>query len=160
MGIFRLISRDVCDVIINMPERNLFMKGILSWVGGNVDIVEYSRPRRIYGKTKFNGWKLWNLALEGDYGIFNCTSASMDLPRYFNCFNFFFFYGIWIIGRTLIQGSDMPGYPSLLICILFLGGVQLISIGMLGEYLGRVYIETKKRPRYVLKIKSIQTNKG
>ncbi len=160
VGDFRLISRDVCDVIINMPERNLFMKGILSWVGGNVDIVEYSRPRRISGKTKFNGWKLWNLALEGITGF---STVPLRVWTYLGILiaSISFFYGIWIIGRTLIQGSDMPGYPSLLVCILFLGGVQLISIGMLGEYLGRVYIETKKRPRYVLKrIKSIQTNKG
>lgn len=153
VGDFRLMSRAVVDDIKKMPEKNLFMKGILSWVGGNVDIVEYTRVKRVVGKSKFNGRKLWNLALEG------ITSFSTFPLRIWSYIGFViatlaFIYGVWMILDTLIWGNPVKGYPSLLVSILFLGGVQLIGIGVLGEYIGKIYLESKQRPRYLLKKKN------
>lgn len=150
VGDFRLMSRNVVDNIKLMPERNLFMKGILSWVGGNIDIVEYQRPKRIAGSTKFNGWKLWNLALEG---ITSFSTVPLKIWTYLGLLiaGLSFFYGAWLVFQTLVWGNNVAGYPSLMVSVLFLGGVQLIGIGVLGEYIGRIYIETKNRPRYILR---------
>lgn len=150
VGDFRLMSREVVEKIKEMPERNLFMKGVLSWVGGQTELVEYSRAERVAGTSKFNGWKLWNLALEG------ITSFSTVPLRIWTYIGFFIatlslVYGAWMIFNTLAFGNPVRGYPSLLVSILFLGGVQLIGIGVLGEYIGRIYIEVKQRPRYILK---------
>ncbi len=150
VGDFRLMSREVVENIKLMPERNLFMKGVLSWVGGRTDVVEYARAERVAGSTKFNGWKLWNLALEG---ITSFSTFPLRMWTYIGLFIacISFTYGSWMIIDKLIFGNNVPGYPSILVSILFLGGVQLIGIGVLGEYIGRIYIEVKQRPRYVLK---------
>ncbi|KFF67796.1 bactoprenol glucosyl transferase [Pectobacterium brasiliense] len=152
VGDFRLMSREIVEHIREMPERNLFMKGILSWVGGKTEIIEYSRAERIAGKTKFNGWKLWNLALEG---ITSFSTLPLRMWTYIGSVIALlsFIYGIWMIIETVTLGNPVPGYPSLLVSILFFGGIQLIGIGVLGEYIGRVYIETKRRPRYLLRKK-------
>lgn len=155
VGDFRLLDRSIVNHLLTLPERNLFMKGILSFVGGNVQIVEYKREERVAGKTKFNGWKLWNLALEG---ITSFSTVPLRIWTYLGLTiaSVSFIYGIWIILQKLIWGNPIHGYPSLLVSILFLGGIQLIGIGVLGEYLGRVYIEVKQRPRFVVKEKENQ----
>lgn len=152
VGDFRLMSRAVVENIKLLPERNLFMKGILSWVGGHTNVVEYARAERIAGNTKFNGWKLWNLAVEG---ITSFSTFPLRMWTYIGLFvaGAAFLYGAWMIWDTLAFGNPVRGYPSLLISMLFLGGIQLIGIGILGEYIGRIYMEVKKRPRYLLKDK-------
>ncbi|MDE9467075.1 glycosyltransferase family 2 protein [Xenorhabdus bovienii] len=150
VGDFRLMSRETVENIKKLPERNLFMKGILSWVGGNVEVVEYTRAERSAGESKFNGWKLWNLALEG---ITSFSTFPLRIWTYIGLgvAALSFIYGIWMIIDKLIWDNPVPGYPSLLVSILFLGGIQLIGIGVLGEYIGRIYTESKQRPKYVIK---------
>lgn len=152
VGDFRLMSRDTVENIKLMPERNLFMKGVLSWVGGHVEVVEYTRAERVAGTTKFNGWKLWNLALEG---ITSFSTFPLRIWTYLGlCVaGLSFLYGAWMIVETMAWGNPVRGYPSILVSILFLGGIQLIGIGVLGEYIGRIYIETKSRPKYIIKEK-------
>lgn len=150
VGDFRLMSKQVVENIKLLPERNLFMKGILSWVGGSIDVVEYARAERVAGTSKFNGWKLWNLALEG---ITSFSTFPLRIWTYLGLgvATLSFIYGVWMIIDKIFNGNPVPGYPSLLVSILFLGGIQLIGIGVLGEYIGRIYIESKSRPRYLLK---------
>ncbi|MFS3556949.1 glycosyltransferase family 2 protein [Citrobacter braakii] len=152
VGDFRLMSKVTVENIKRMPERSLFMKGILSWVGGKTEIVEYARAERVAGTTKFNGWKLWNLALEG---ITSFSTFPLRVWTYIGLFvaGMAFLYGAWMIIDTLAFGNPIHGYPSLIVSVLFLGGVQLIGIGVLGEYIGRIYIESKARPRYIIKEK-------
>ena len=150
VGDFRLMSRKIVEDIKRMPERNLFMKGILSWVGGHVDIVEYVRAERVAGASKFNGWKLWNLAIEG---ITSFSTFPLRIWTYIGLTvaAMSFLYGSWLAIKTIFFGNAVHGYTSLIVSVLFLGGIQLIGIGVLGEYIGRIYIETKQRPRYILK---------
>jgi glycosyltransferase involved in cell wall biosynthesis len=150
VGDFRLLSREVVEHIKLLPERNLFMKGILSWVGGKTAVVTYERKKRAAGQTKFNGFSLWKLAMEG------ITSFSTTLLHIWTYIGMLvaggaFIYGGYRIISKLLFGNDVPGYTSLMVVALFLGGIQLIGIGILGEYIGRIYMETKHRPRYVLK---------
>ncbi|HHA1936244.1 TPA: glycosyltransferase family 2 protein [Enterobacter ludwigii] len=157
VGDFRLMSREVVENIKLISERNLFMKGVLSWVGGRTDVVEYARSVRVAGSSKFDGWKLWNLALEG---ITSFSTFPLRMWTYIGLLvaGLAFIYGVWMIFDTLTFGNPVRGYPSLLLSILFLGGVQMIGIGVLGEYIGRIYIETKNRPRYILKKWDKSTN--
>ncbi|CDL84089.1 glycosyltransferase family 2 protein [Xenorhabdus szentirmaii] len=150
VGDFRLMSFETVENIKLLSERNLFMKGVLSWVGGTIDIVEYTRAERTVGKSKFNGWKLWNLALEG---ITSFSTFPLRIWTYIglSVAILSFIYGIWMIIDKLMWGNPVPGYPSLLVSVLFLGGIQLIGIGVLGEYIGRIYTESKKRPKYIIK---------
>ena len=150
VGDFRLMSRETVEHIKLLPERNLFMKGVLSWVGGRVEVVEYTRAERVVGTTKFNGWKLWNLALEG---ITSFSTFPLRMWTYIGLAvaALSFLYGAWMIVDKVLWGNPVRGYPSIMVSILFLGGVQLIGIGVLGEYIGRIYIETKRRPKYILK---------
>ncbi|RSB29918.1 glycosyltransferase family 2 protein [Enterobacter cloacae] len=150
VGDFRLMSREMVENIKLLPERNLFMKGVLSWVGGRTDVVEYARAERVAGNTKFNGWKLWNLALEG------ITSFSTFPLRIWTYVGIFFamlsvLYGIWICIDTFLWGNQVRGWTSLAALIVFFGGMNLIGQGIQGEYIGRTYVEVKGRPRYVIK---------
>lgn len=156
VGDFRLMSREVVENIKQLPENNLFMKGILSWVGGRTEVVLYSRAERVAGESKFNGWKLWNLALEG---ITSFSTFPLRVWTYLGLAVALlsFAYGFWMVIDKVIWGNAVQGYPSLIVSILFLGGIQLIGIGVLGEYIGRIYIETKKRPRYIIKKKAHHT---
>ena len=149
-GDFRLLDRKVVEVIRNMPERNRFMKGLFAWAGFRSAAVLYHREDRTVGKTKFNYWKLWTLAIDG------ITSASTVPLRVWSYVGGAVAlgalgYAIFIIVRTLTSGIQVPGYASLMVAILFLGGLQLLSLGVLGEYVGRILTEVKHRPLYVLR---------
>ncbi|WP_162095996.1 glycosyltransferase family 2 protein [Pseudomonas chlororaphis] len=150
VGDFRLMDRKVVDVIRTLPEHQLFMKGVLSWAGFTTVVVEYERAERVAGNSKFNGWKLWNLALEG---ITSFSTVPLRLWTYVGggISIFAVLYAVYMVLDKIFFGNSVPGYPSLMTAILFLGGVQLIGIGILGEYVGRIYIEAKHRPRYVIK---------
>jgi glycosyltransferase involved in cell wall biosynthesis len=149
-GDFRLLDRRVVDVIRRMPERNRFMKGLFAWAGFKQTAVSYHREERKVGKTKFNYWKLWTLAIDG---ITSASTAPLRIWSYLGALvalGALAFAGI-IVVRTLITGIDVPGYASLMVAILFLGGLQLLSLGVLGEYVGRILTETKARPLYVVR---------
>jgi len=150
VGDFRLMDRRVVEALRRLPERRRFMKGLFAWVGFRVQSVDYVRPPRVAGTTKFSGWRLWNFALEG---ITSFSTAPLRIWTYVGLIvsTVAFLYGIFIITRTLMLGIDLPGYASLLAAVLFLGGLQLIGIGVLGEYIGRIYTETKQRPIYVVR---------
>ena len=149
-GDFRLLDRRVVDVIRNMPERNRFMKGLFAWAGFRSAAVSYHREERKVGRTKYNYWKLWTLAVDG------ITSASTVPLRVWSYLGGAVAlgalgYAIFIIIRTFTSGIEVPGYASLMVAILFLGGLQLLSLGVLGEYVGRILTEVKHRPLYVVR---------
>ncbi len=150
VGDFRLIDRSVVDALKSLPERQRFMKGLFAWVGFKTVTVGYTRQARTAGKTKFSGWKLWNFALEG---ITSFSTAPLKVWTYVGSVGaaLTFFYATFIVLRTLIRGVDIPGYASLLVAVLFFGSLQLISVGVLGEYIGRIYLETKQRPSYLVR---------
>ncbi|MBK4999106.1 glycosyltransferase family 2 protein [Pseudomonas sp. S31] len=150
VGDFRLLDRKVVVAIRQLPEQQLFMKGVLSWVGFRTEIVEYDRPRRVAGCSKFGFWRLWNLALDG---ITSFSTLPLRLWSYVGAVVSLcaLVAAVYRIVDQLLHGSDAPGYPSLIVTMLFLGGIQLIGIGILGEYIGRIYQETKHRPRYVVR---------
>jgi glycosyltransferase involved in cell wall biosynthesis len=149
-GDFRLISRRALDALLRLREQHRFMKGLFAWVGFPAVAVPYRRDPRFAGTSKWNYWKLWNLALEG---LTSFTIAPLKLATYigFLVASCGFAYAALIIYRTLLHGDPVPGYPSLMVTMLFLGGVQLVAIGALGEYVGRIFNEVKGRPLYLLK---------
>lgn len=149
VGDFRLISRKVVESIKLLPENQRFMKGIFSWVGYKTKTIEYSRVKRKFGKSKFNGWKLWNFALDG---ITSFSTLPLKIWTYigFTVSFISFIYASFIILSVLFNGTQVPGYASTIVIVLFLGGLQLMGIGILGEYIGRIFMETKKRPLYII----------
>jgi glycosyltransferase involved in cell wall biosynthesis len=151
-GDFRLLDRSVVEIIKAMPERNRFMKGLFAWSGFRQAAVEYARVERTAGKTKFRYWKLWTLALDG---LTSASTMPLRIWSYVGVVIAFFtlLYAIGVVVKTIFWGSDVAGYPSLIVAILFFGSVQLISLGVLGEYVGRILIETKRRPLYVVRKK-------
>jgi len=148
-GDFRLLSRRAVAALNTLPEQHRFMKGLFAWIGYKQKAVYYDRDPRFAGQTKWNYWKLWNFAIEG---ITSFTTAPLKFATYIGFVAAFaaFVYGSYIVVRTLIFGNPVPGYPSLIVIILFLGGVQLMAIGVVGEYVGRIFTETKNRPLYFL----------
>jgi glycosyltransferase involved in cell wall biosynthesis len=149
-GDFRLMSRQVVDALKQLPENRRFMKGLFSWVGFRTAQIEYVRQARETGQTKFSAWKLWNFALEGltSFGtwplrVWMYIGGSTAL--------FAIVYAIYLALRTVIRGVDVPGYASIITAVLFLGGTQLIGIGVIGEYVGRIYMESKRRPVYIVR---------
>lgn len=157
-GDFRLVDRIVVDALKSLPERQRFMKGLFAWVGFRTVTVDYVRRQRAAGQTKFSGWRLWNFALEGFTGF---STLPLKVWTYVGISGALatFLYAVYIVMRTLIRGVDIPGYASLLVAILFLGSLQLISIGVLGEYVGRIYMETKQRPIYIVR-RTYEKSKG
>lgn len=149
-GDFRLMDKKVIEALKLLPESRRFMKGLFAWVGFKQTSISYVRPQREAGKSKFSGWKLWNFAIEG---ITSFSILPLQIWSYigFVIALFSFGYGSFIILKVILFGKDLPGYASLLTTILFLGGIQLIGFGIFGEYLGRVYAETKRRPVYVVR---------
>jgi polyisoprenyl-phosphate glycosyltransferase len=148
-GDFRLMSRRAVEALSRLREQHRFMKGLFAWIGFPSIAVEYRRDPRAAGTTKFNYWKLWNFALEG---ITSFTIEPLKIATYIGLLTAFFSfsYGAWIAAKTLIWGDPVRGYPTIMVTILLLGGIQLFSIGVLGEYLGRIFSETKRRPLYFI----------
>jgi len=149
-GDFRLLSRKALDAVRTLRERRRFMKGLFSWIGFKTVAVPYAREARVAGGTKWNYWKLWNFAIEG---ITSFSIAPLQVASYFGALVavLAFLYGSWMIFQTLAFGNDVKGYPSLIVIVLFLGGVQLLTLGVLGEYVGRIYDESKGRPLYFVR---------
>jgi polyisoprenyl-phosphate glycosyltransferase len=148
-GDYRILSRRAVNALKLLKEQHRFMKGLFAWVGFSQKALPYSRDQRFAGQSKWNYWKLWNFALEG---ITSFTIVPLKMATYLGLLiatGSFIYAGV-IMFRTLAYGNAVPGYPSLMVTILFLGGVQLIAIGILGEYLGRMFNETKRRPLYIL----------
>jgi glycosyltransferase involved in cell wall biosynthesis len=150
VGDFRLISKEVCDAIRLLPERYRFMKGIFAWVGFKTYTLDYIETERRTGKTNFNYWRLWKLALDG---ITSFSTFPLTICFYLGSFTSLIaiLYSLYIFLKTLISGVELPGYASLVCLILFLSGVQLLGIGILGEYVGRTYMESKQRPIYIVR---------
>ncbi len=148
-GDYRLLSRRAVDALNTLCEQHRFMKGLFTWIGYRQKAVMYERDPRYAGESKWNYWHLWNFAIEG---ITSYSSAPLKLASYFGLLTALsaFSYGLFIVVRTLLYGNPVHGYPSMIVVVLFLGGVQLMSIGVLGEYVGRIFSETKRRPLYFI----------
>ena len=149
VGDFRLVDRRATEVLRRLPERNRFMKGLFAWVGFNAIGVPYERPQRAAGASKFNLWRLWNFALDG---VVSFSTVPLRASFYggLAIAGIAVLYAVFIITRVLLFGIDTPGYASLLIAVLLMGAIQLVSIGIIGEYLGRLFLEVKGRPIYVV----------
>ena len=148
-GDFRILSRRAVNALNTFKEQHRFMKGLFSWIGFKQKAVHYQRDARRAGESKWNYWHLWNFALDG---ITSFTIAPLKISTYIGLITAFgsFGYGIYMVIETLLHGNEVAGYPSLIVIVLMLGGVQLVAIGILGEYLGRVFNETKQRPLYFI----------
>lgn len=148
-GDFRLLDRTVIQALIQLPERGRFMKGLYAWAGFNSTTVEYSRPGRAAGSSKWKLWGLWNFALDG---IFSFTTLPLRVWSYAGLGIAFLslLYGCFIIFHTIYFGVDVPGYASLIVVLLFFSGMNMIGLGILGEYMGRVFTEVKQRPLYII----------
>jgi glycosyltransferase involved in cell wall biosynthesis len=149
-GDFRLLDRRVVEALKHVPERTRFMKGLFAWVGFKQTSILFDREARHKGKTTWNYWKLWNFALDG---IFSFSFLPLKVWSYVGLVISFLslLYASFLVIRTIIEGVDVPGYASLMVAILFLGGIQLITLGIVGEYIGRVYEEVKGRPLYLIR---------
>jgi glycosyltransferase involved in cell wall biosynthesis len=148
-GDFRLLSRPALEALRGLRERQRFMKGLFAWVGFRQCPLDYRRDPRHAGRSKFNYWRLWNLALEG---ITSFSTAPLRVATYLGLCTALaaFAGGVWVVLKTLLWGDPVAGYPSLMVVVLMLGGVQLVALGILGEYLGRLYMEAKGRPLYLV----------
>ncbi len=149
-GDFRLLSRRAVEALSGLRERHRFMKGLFAWIGYPQKAILYDRDARHDGESKWSYLALWNFALEG---ITSFSTLPLKAATYVGTFTAFgaFLYGLFIILDTLLFGNPVAGYPSLLVVVLFLGGIQLMALGVIGEYLGRMFDETKGRPLYLIK---------
>ncbi|MGE1084314.1 glycosyltransferase family 2 protein [Pseudomonas shirazensis] len=150
VGDFRLMDRKVVEALKTLPESRRFMKGLFAWVGFRTTTVEYKVAPREHGSSSFNTWKLWNFAIEG---ITSFSSVPLRIWTYLGCAvsAASFLYATYLLFKTIFFGADTPGYASIMITVLFASGVQLIGIGVLGEYVGRIFAESKKRPVYIVR---------
>jgi len=149
-GDFRLLDRRVVDVLVRLPERTRFMKGLFAWVGFRQTSLTFDRDQRHAGKSNWSYWRLWNFALDG---ITSFSSLPLKIWGYIGVVIslFAFLFALFLIGLKIFRGVDLPGYPSLMVAVLFFGGVQLITLGIIGEYLARMYNEVKGRPLYLVR---------
>ena len=149
VGDFRLMSRRAVQAFRRLPERSRFMKGLFAWIGFPTRELVYDRDGRFAGKSKWNYWKLWNFALEG---ITSFSAAPLKIASYVGFLTALvaFAYGTYVIGKTLLYGDPVRGYPTLVVVVLFLGGLQLMALGIIGEYLARMFVEVKQRPLYLV----------
>lgn len=151
-GDFRLLSRRALLALRQLPERQRFMKGLFAWIGFSQTGIRYQRDARHSGHSKWNYWRLWNLAVEG---VTSFSTLPLRIATWAGLLTSLaaFGFGTWVLLKALIWGDPVRGYPSLMIVILFLGGVQLLALGVIGEYLGRIYAESKQRPLYLIREK-------
>jgi glycosyltransferase involved in cell wall biosynthesis len=149
VGDFRLLSRRAVDAFVTLPERARFMKGLFAWIGFSTTEIVYHREARAAGESKWNYWRLWNFALEG---ITSFSVVPLKVASYIGLATAFvaFAYGAYVIGKTLLHGDPVPGYPTLAVLILLFGGLQLMALGIIGEYLARMFLEVKGRPLYLV----------
>jgi polyisoprenyl-phosphate glycosyltransferase len=149
VGDFRLLSRRAVAALLRFPERTRFMKGLYAWIGFPSAEIVYHRDGRFAGETKWNYWRLWNFALEG---ITSFSVVPLKVASYigFATALVAFGYGVFVIGKTLLYGDPVRGYPTLVVLVLFGGGLQLMALGIIGEYLARMFIEVKGRPLYLV----------
>lgn len=150
VGDFRLMDRAVMEALKRLPERQRFMKGLFAWLGFRTVVLDYTRTPRAAGKSKFSGFRLWNFALEG---FTSFSTTPLKVWTYLGALGAVvaLIYAVFIVVRTIIFGNQVPGYASIFVAVTFFGSVQLISIGVLGEYIGRIYMETKQRPIYLVR---------
>ena len=148
-GDFRLMDRRAVDALSRLRERHRFMKGLFAWIGYRQLAITYHREPRAAGTTKWNYWKLWNFAIDG---FTSFTTFPLKVATYLGVFTAIFslLYGLFLVIDTIASGNPVPGYPSLMVAVLFFGGVQLLFLGVIGEYLGRMFDETKQRPLYLI----------
>lgn len=148
-GDFRLVGPRAVEALRGLRERQRFMKGLFAWVGFRAEAFDYQRAPRLAGQSKFNYWRLWNLALEGITGF---STVPLRAATYIGLVSALlaFVAGLWIVVRTLLWGDPVAGWPSLMVAVSLLGGLQLMALGIIGEYLGRLYLEAKQRPLYVI----------
>src|SRR3984885_3874452 len=149
-GDYRVMNRRAVEALRQLREHHRFMKGLFAWIGFRQIALRYDRDARFAGESKFNYWRLWNFSLEG---ITSFTTAPLKVASYVGLLTSAVaaIYGLVIILRTLVFCNPVPGYPSLLVVVLFLGGLQLLTLGIIGEYLGRVFNESKRRPLYFVR---------
>lgn len=147
---FRMMTRQVVDAVLSLPETNRFSKGIFSWVGFDVAYLEYENIERSAGNTSWSFTQLFNYAIEG---LISFSDAPLTIASYVGLFTFLFavIYGAYIIAKTLIFGDSTPGWPSLAVLIVGMGGLQLLSLGIVGKYIAKIFNETKHRPLYIIK---------
>ena len=147
---YRLMNRKMLDAILSMTEYNRFSKGIFAWVGFKTKYIEFENVERVAGETKWNFFKLFAYAIDGIVGF---TIAPLRIATYSGVFVslFGFIYMLYIVIKAITIGDPVAGYPSLIAIICFLGGIQLLVIGIMGEYLGKTYMESKHRPNYIIK---------
>lgn len=153
---YRLMTRQVVDSILELEESNRFSKGLFSWVGYNTCYLEYANVERIAGKTSWNFWGLVKYSIDG---FVNFSEAPLNLATYLGLLSFLFsiFLSLFYAVKTLLWGDPVQGFPTLIVLILMIGGVQLLSSGIIGKYLAKIFIETKRRPIYIIKESNLKT---